>query len=226
MCGRFTLHLSPELLGTVFEVKTPLQLPPRYNIAPSQKVPVVRETGEGGRSLDELVWGLVPSWAKDPAIGSRLINARAETVHEKPSFRHALRQRRCIIPASGYFEWTKAGDSKQPWYITLQDGVPMGLAGLWESWRSPEGNSLETFCILTTAANSLMATIHDRMPVILPQAEYRTWLSSDQSNMENLSRFFSPCSADSLTAIKVSTFVNSPSHNSEECIKPLSDSVE
>jgi len=218
MCGRFTLHLSPELLGAVFGVKTPLHLTPRYNIAPSQRVPVVRETGEGGRSLDELVWGLVPSWAKDPAIGMRMINARSETVHEKPSFRHALRQRRCIIPASGFFEWSKAGDSKQPWYITLQDGAPMGFAGLWESWQTPQGDSLETFCILTTAANSLMATIHERMPVILPLEEYGVWLSRDQNIMENLTRLFAPCSADSLTAVKVSTFVNSAAHESPECI--------
>lgn len=223
MCGRFTLHLSPELLGTVFGVKTPLQLPPRYNIAPSQKVPVVRETGEGGRSLDELVWGLVPSWAKDPAIGNRMINARAETVHEKPSFRHALRQRRCIIPASGYYEWTKAGDSKQPWYITLQDGDPMGLAGLWESWRSPSGDALETFCILTTAANSLMATIHDRMPVILPQTEYGIWLSRNDDNLENITRLFTLDPPQKLTAVKVSNYVNSPSHISDDCIRPLQE---
>jgi len=221
MCGRFASLLSPELLGSVFGIKTPLQLTPRYNIAPTQSVPVVREVVNGERSLDELSWGLVPSWAKDPHIGHKMINARSETVHEKPSFRHALRQRRCIVPASGFFEWSHAYGSKQPWYITLKDNAPMGFAGLWESWRSPVGDSLETFCILTTAANSFMATIHERMPVILSPADYSTWLSTDQNIMDTITRFFQTCPADSLTAVKVSTYVNSPSHSSEECIRQL-----
>ena len=221
MCGRFTLHLPPELLGSVFGVKTSLQLPPRYNIAPTQTVPVVRETGEGGRSLAELSWGLVPSWAKDRSIGNRMINARSETVHEKPSFRHALRKRRCIVPASGFFEWSHSDGSKQPWYVTLKDAAPMGFAGLWESWQAPDGGALETFCILTTAANSLMATIHERMPVILPAADYSSWLLPEKNGVENLAGFFQPCPADILTAVKVSSYVNLPLHNSEECIRPL-----
>ena len=221
MCGRFTSLLSPELLGSVFGVKTPLQLTPRYNIAPTQRVPVVREVVKGERSLEELSWGLVPSWAKDRHIGQKMINARSETVHEKPSFRHALRQRRCIVPASGFFEWSHADGSKQPWYITLKDNAPMGFAGLWESWRSPGGDALETFCILTTAANSFMATIHERMPVILSPADYSIWLSLDHNIMDNISRLFQPCPADSLAAVKVSTYVNSPSHSSAECIRQL-----
>jgi len=221
MCGRFTLHLPPELLGAVFGVKTPLQLKPRYNIAPTQTVPVVRETGEGGRTLAELSWGLVPSWAKDRSIGNRMINARSETVHEKPSFRHALRKRRCIVPASGFFEWSHSDGSRQPWYVTLKDAAPMGFAGLWEIWQAPDGGALETFCILTTAANSLMATIHERMPVILPAADYSSWLLPEQNGVEDLAGFFQPCPADILALVKVSSYVNLPLHNSEECIRPL-----
>lgn len=221
MCGRFTLHLPPELLGSVFGVKTPLQLPPRYNIAPTQTVPVVRETGEGGRTLAELSWGLVPSWAKDRSIGNRMINARSETVHEKPSFRHAIKYQRCIVPAFGFFEWSHSDGSKQPWYVTLKDAAPMGFAGLWESWQSPDGGALGTFCILTTAANSLMAPIHERMPVILPAADYSSWLSSQQHDPLQLAPLYEPFPADSLVAVKVSTVVNTPFHDSAECIQPL-----
>ncbi len=221
MCGRFTLHLTPELLGSIFGVKTSLQLTPRYNISPTQTVPVVRETRGGGRSLSELSWGLVPSWAKDPSFGQKLINARSETAHEKPSFRHALRKQRCIIPASGFFEWSHIDGSKQPWYVTLKDSAPMGFAGLWESWQAPDGGALETFCILTTAANSLIATIHERMPVILQAADYSSWLCPEQNTPENLDRYFQPCPADILTLFKVSSYVNLPFHNSEECIRPL-----
>jgi len=221
MCGRFTLHLSPELLGSVFGVKTSLQLTPRYNIAPSQMVPVVRSGEDDNNRVDLLKWGLIPSWAKDPSIGNKLINGRSETVHEKPSFRHAIKCQRCIVPASGFYEWSTAGNSKQPWYIQQKDNAPMGFAGLWESWRSPEGTPLETFCILTAAANSFMATIHDRMPVILPQEEYDTWLSRNLHDPLQLSRLLLPCPADSLAAIKVSTVVNSPAYESPQCIEPV-----
>lgn len=221
MCGRFTLHLSPELLGSVFGVKTPLQLTPRYNIAPSQMVPVVRSCADDSNRVDLLKWGLVPSWAKDPAIGNKLINARSETVHEKPSFRHAIKNQRCIVPASGFYEWSTSGGSKQPWYIKLKDNSPMAFAGLWECWHSPAGTPLETFCILTTAANSFMASLHDRMPVILQQEDYSTWLNPDIHEPLQLYRLFQPSPSGSLAAFKVSTIVNSPAHESPECIAPV-----
>jgi putative SOS response-associated peptidase YedK len=222
MCGRFTLHLPPELLGSVFGVETPSQLPPRYNIAPSQLVSVIRAGEDDHNRIDLLKWGLVPSWAKDPAIGNKLINARSETAHEKPSFRSAIKSQRCIVPASGFYEWSTAGNSKQPWYIRHKDDSPMGFAGLWESWRTPAGDFLETFCILTTTANSFMATLHERMPVILQPEDYNLWLNRELSGPLHLSRLFQPSPAEDLAAYKVSTIVNSPSHESPQCIEPVS----
>jgi putative SOS response-associated peptidase YedK len=219
MCGRFTSLLSPDLLESIFGVK--VAAPPilRYNVAPSQTVPVVRESAEGERNLDDLRWGLVPSWAKDSAIGNKMINARSESVHEKPSFRQAIKYRRCIVPASGFFEWSHSDGSKQPWYVTLKDDAPMGLAGIWESWQSPDGNNLNTFCILTTAANSLMASIHDRMPVIITPDEFGSWLNRRINSPAELFRLYQPFPADCLTAHKVSAFINSPAHESPECIQ-------
>jgi putative SOS response-associated peptidase YedK len=221
MCGRFTLHLSPELLGTVFRVSVPELVAPRYNIAPGQQAMVVRETGAGERTLANLSWGLVPTWARDQAIVHQMINARSETVHEKPSFRHAIKYQRCIVPASGFYEWCRVDGSKQPWYIRLKNAAPMGLAGLCESWRAPDGALLESFCLLTTAANSLMAPIHERMPVILPPDEYATWLSKNLHDPLQLTRLYEPFSADSMIAAKVSPLVNSPLHDSAECIQLL-----
>ena len=182
---------------------------------------VVRETGAGERSLASLSWGLVPNWARDPSIGHQMINARSETVHEKPSFRHAIKYQRCIVPASGFYEWCRVAGSKQPWYIRHKDDAPLGLAGLWENWRAPDGEPLESFCLLTTSANSLMAPIHERMPVILPPSEYSVWLSKNLHDPLQLIRLYEPFPADSLVAVKVSPLVNSPLHDSAECILPL-----
>lgn len=166
MCGRFTSLLSPELIVAIrelFGVSVPDSAEPRYNVAPSQQVWVVRQEGDHNR-LDFMKWGLIPFWAKDPKIGSQMINARSETVQEKPAFRQAVKFRRCIIPAAGFYEWMHFGDKKQPCYIRMADGSPMFLAGLWDHWkRSGEENILETFTILTTAANDLVASLHDRM---------------------------------------------------------------
>src|SRR5450631_2457457 len=172
MCGRITSLLSPELLATIFEVSPPPVVEPHYNIAPTQLVWVVRNDGDHNR-FDHMKWGLIPFWAKDQKIGSSLINARSETVHEKPAFRHCIKSRRCIIPASGFYEWLRVGDQKQPNYILMADGGIMAFAGIWDQWHLPgEDLLLESFSILTTEANELLAPIHDRMPVILQPASY------------------------------------------------------
>ena len=174
MCGRFTVDIPPELLVDIFGLADHPSIASRYNIAPTQQVPVIRRYGDGQNHLDLLHWGLIPSWATDPSISSRLINARSETVIEKPSFRQAIRYRRCLVLASGFYEWKQEGKEKQPWLIRLKDGSPMVFAGLWETWKSAEGGVIESCTILTTASNRLVAPLHDRMPVILSPDEYRT----------------------------------------------------
>jgi len=219
MCGRFTLHLPVELLAEMFGLPELPGLVPRYNIAPTQAVAVVRSSGTF-RSLDLLRWGLVPSWAKDISAGSRMINARSENLPDKPAFRNAVRFRRCIVPASGFYEWKPEGSRKIPYYIRLSDGAPMGFAAIWEAWKTPEGSSLETFAILTTSANPLIAPIHDRMPVILHPDTYGLWLDQDTSNPKLLQPLYPPYPADLLTLHPVSARVNSPRNDDPACIEP------
>ncbi len=190
MCGRFVIELSPDLVTKFFGLTEVPDLPPRYNVAPTQPVPVIREAADGSRRLSLMRWGLVPAWAKEPGEG--LINARCETVNEKPSFRQAFRQRRCIIPASGFYEWSKVDGRKVPYYVRMADGAPMPFAGLWEAWRSPEGQVLETCAILTTAANATVAPIHDRMPVILHPDEFGLWLDRQVHDAERLTALVCP----------------------------------
>ena len=162
MCGRFVLEISLDQLMKVYRLSSIPNLSPRYNIAPSQQIAVVRQQNGSDRELTLMQWGLVPSWSKDRAIGYKMINARSETVHEKPSFKQAFHARRCIIPASGFYEWEKSGGEKNPHYIHFRDGKVMSLAGLWERWTSPDGEELHTCTILTTTANGLINTLHDR----------------------------------------------------------------
>ena len=202
----------------VYRLSSSPDLPPRFNIAPSQQIAVVRQQNGGDRELTFLQWGLVPSWSKDPAIGYKMINARSETVHEKPSFKQAFLARRCIIPASGFYEWEKVGKEKVPHYIHLRDGDVMSLAGLWERWKSPEGKELETCTILTTAANSLIKKVHDRMPVILHRAEFNIWLNREIDDINRLTELFHPYPSDQLEEYVVTKAVSSPSNDSSECI--------
>lgn len=220
MCGRFTLHFPVELLAEIFGLPNLPGLVPRYNIAPTQPAAVVRNSGVT-RKLDLLRWGLVPSWAKDISIGSRMINARSESLPDKPSFRNAVRFRRCIVPASGFFEWKPEGSHKVPYYIRLSDGAPMGLAGIWEAWKTPEDTSLETFTILTTSANPLITPIHDRMPVILHPDAFDLWLDKDVNNPEQLRSLYPPYPADLMTIYPISTLVNSPRNDNPACIEPI-----
>ncbi len=221
MCGRFTSLLSPELHAAIrelFGVQIPETAEPRYNIAPTQQVWVIRNEGDHNR-LDLMKWGLIPFWAKDPKIGSQMINARCETVLEKPAFRQAIKFHRCIIPCSGFYEWSHSGDHKQPYYIHMADGSPMCLAGLWDQWKRPgEANFLESFTILTTTGNKLMAPIHDRMPVILHPDDYYLWLSHSMHDPKQLLGMYQPFPSNLLDAYKVSDFVNNVRFDGPVCI--------
>lgn len=220
MCGRFTFSISPEMLAEIFGVTMPADLTPRYNIAPTQQVLAVRATGQG-RTAALLRWGLIPSWAKDPSIGSRMINARCESVHEKPAFRHAIRHRRCIIPAGGFFEWREEGGKKSPLYVRLMGDAVMAFAGIWDHWKDPSGQLIESCSILTTGSNSLIRPLHDRMPVILPLDAFDSWLDPAMTDPEKLQPLYQPFSADLMEMYPVSTLVNSPRNDSPECIRPI-----
>lgn len=215
MCGRYSLTTPVEAVGRLFEVAERPNLPPRYNIAPSQQAPVVRADAAGGRVLAPMRWGLIPSWAKEAKIGYRMINARAETVAGKPAFRGAFRHRRCLVPADGFYEWRKLGATKQPYRITRADGAPFAFAGLWERWRAPDGAVIDSFTIITTVANETLRPIHERMPVILDPADFGAWLEAG-----GVGRLV-PYAGAELAAIPVSTRVNSPKNDDPACIAPL-----
>ena len=217
MCGRYTLSTPAGRLAEEFQLDSTVEITPSYNVAPTQQVAAVLED-EGGRRLEMLRWGLVPSWAEDPEIGARMINARSETAPEKPSFRSAFRRRRCLIAADGFYEWKRENGGKQPYYFRMQDGRPFAFAGLWESWEKGDG-ILRTCTILTTRANSVLEDIHDRMPVILPHDAYNAWLDPD-ADREELGELMIPYPGDDLETYPVSRFVNSPRNNDERCIEP------
>lgn len=225
MCGRFTLRTPPIRLIEQFACTFPADLAPRYNIAPTQAVLAVRQLpGAADRQLAALRWGLIPFWAKEAAIGNRMINARSETVADKPAFRAAFRRRRCLIPADGYYEWKKIGKAKQPYRIRLQDESPFAMAGLWERWDDPAtGQTVESSTILTTEANPLTADVHDRMPVILKPGDYELWLSPDLADARGLLPLLRPYPVESMAMDRVSTVVNSPRNENAECIVPVED---
>ena len=223
MCGRFSLRARlAELLEQLF-VDEP-NLPsffPRYNIAPTQRVLAVREMPEVASPRREAVglrWGLIPSWADDPSIGNRMINARCETVAEKPAFRAALRRRRCLVVADGFYEWKTEGRGKQPYFIHFSDDRPFAFAGLWESWEGPDHSSIESCTILTTEANELMRPIHERMPVILRRQDYARWLSPAEQDPQLLLPLLIPCDSDEMEAYPVSRKVNNPSFDGPNCV--------
>lgn len=196
---------------------------PRFNVAPSQPVPVVRLAPQQPQPQRELVWlrwGLIPSWAKDPAIGNRMINARAETVAEKPAYRAALRRRRCLVAADGFYEWQRTGKRKQPYFIRMRDDRPFALAGLWEAWEGPDHSSIESCTLLTTEPNELLRPIHDRMPVILAADDYPRWLDPAAEEPGRLAPLLRPYPGGEMVAGPVSTFVNSPANEGPKCIEP------
>lgn len=220
MCGRFVTIIPYEELKQIFDlIESQIRPEPRYNVAPTQNVGVIRCCDEGNHNrFDLLKWGLIPSWSTDPSKGASLINARSETVAEKLSFRHAIKKNRCIIPVSGFYEWSHVGTEKHPHYIQLSDKSPMALAGVWEHWKSPDGTPLETFSILTTTANNLISTLHDRMPVILQPDAYGLWLDRNLQNPQHLEHLYKPCSDDILTYHKVPDLVNNTRFDSPSCI--------
>lgn len=229
MCGRYNIIPDPEAWITAFSLpeatgKEINDLAPNYNVAPTQTAPIVRyqhETDE--RELVLVHWGLVPFWAKDQSIGNRLINARGETVAEKPAFRMAFRKRRCLVPANGFYEWRKSDAGKQPMLIRMKDESPFALAGLWESWINPDDEiEMHSCTIITTKANDFMTPIHNRMPVILDPNDYIRWLEPNNGRGETL---LQPCPDEWLEAYPVSTCVNNSRHNDLKCIEPIKKAV-
>ena len=218
MCGRYTLKTPTNVLAELFEIEEyPSALNPSYNIAPTQAVAAVVEEDDK-RKLEMFHWGLTTSWAKDPAIGNKMINARAETASEKPSFRSAFKKRRCLILADGFYEWQKTDSGKQPFYIHMKDGSPFAFAGLWEAWKN--GEELKSCAIITTDANDLMNEIHHRMPVILPPENYGVWLDPGLDEKEPLMDLLKPYPSEEMEAYQVSRRVNRPANNEPSCIEP------
>jgi putative SOS response-associated peptidase YedK len=224
MCGRYTLRVSPAELAEIFETLRTIEWSSRYNIAPTQMVAAVRPAGEGnGRDLVLLKWGLIPVWADDPKIGSSLINARAETVATKPAFRTALKKRRCLIPADGFYEWQAVPGQKvkQPLFISLRDVPVFAFAGLYEQWTSTAGVAIESCAIITTEANELMREVHTRMPVIVDRSDYDLWLDRDRQDPQEVLPLLRPYPADSMQRVPVSTLVNSLRNDKPECISRM-----
>ena len=227
MCGRFNLRTPASELAAFFEIvfDSPLAetLVPRFNIAPSQPVLVIGSHAENPSRTPMLVqWGLVPGWAKDPSLGTRMINARGETVAEKPSFRAAFRHRRCLVPATGFYEWQRTdGPRKQPWHIHRRDEAPFAFAGIWEHWEAADGSVLQSCAIITTSPNPLLTGIHDRMPVVLSPSNYDRWINPLHQDCESLEALMVPCPTTELVADPVSDYVNRPGNDGQRCVDPV-----
>ena len=218
MCGRFRLGKGREALKKFFAAEIDGDWDPRYNVAPGQNVAAVRQDpAQPVRRLSLMRWGLIPFWAKEAAIGYKMINARSETVAEKPAYREALKSRRCLIAADGFYEWQKLGKAKQPYCFTLAEDGIFAFAGIWDRWKSPEGQMIETCSILTTSANDLVRDVHDRMPVILPPESFDLWLDPGFTNREDIVNLLRPFAAESMKKYPVSTRVNSVKNDDEAC---------
>jgi putative SOS response-associated peptidase YedK len=222
MCGRFAFYSPHEAVTRLFGVDGAPDVEPRYNIAPTQFIATVRSAAGGRRELAMLYWGLVPSWAKEKSIGARMINARSETLAEKPSFRAAYRRRRCLVLADGWYEWQRSAAVKQPYYIGFASGEPFGMAGLWESWRDPaSGEPLESCCIVTAPAAAELAFVHDRMPVIIPPEAHQAWLDAGADTAGRLDALLAPWSRGGLEARPVSRRVNDARNEGADLVTPL-----
>ncbi|MCB9746584.1 MAG: SOS response-associated peptidase [Alphaproteobacteria bacterium] len=230
MCGRFTLAVKVHDLGPAFGIvgaippcpDPELELP-RFNIAPTQPVLIVKQTQDGLRSASWARWGLIPGGAKDPRVGARMINARAETVFEQPAFRSAVRTRRCLVPTDGFFEWRKVGKEKQPFHVRAPGQALYAMAGIWSTWKDPTGAKIETCSILTTEPNAKLATLHDRMPVILPPEQYTLWLDPAEEDPAVLARLLVAAPEDALDLVAVSKAVNSVKNLGPECLEPVTE---
>ncbi len=222
MCGRYVVAYDPETLVSGFSVVRVPPFPKRWNVAPQSEVPVVHETREGERVVTLMRWGLLPHWARDPSLGNKLNNARAESVFDKPSFRQAVRRRRCLLPASGFYEWQAGPSGKQPWYISRRDGTPFAMAGLFEAWRASESDEWRlTCCVITTEPNALMAPIHDRMPVMIEAQDWSRWLARDQQEATEVAPLLRPCDPAAMQAWPVSRAVNRGSAEGPELPVPI-----
>ena len=221
MCGRYTLSTPAELVAEVVGLEEAWELEPRYNIAPTQQAPIIVVRDSGARGAELARWGLIPSWAKSPGVGARTINARSESVGETRAFRDAFRSRRCLVPADGFFEWQKARGGKQTFHLTLEDGTPFAFAGLYELWRDAEERWIRSFTILTTEPNSLVAPIHDRMPVILPGAAHGLWLDPSVDDPELLRPLMRALPADRMRATPVGSYVNRAGNEGPRCVEPV-----
>jgi putative SOS response-associated peptidase YedK len=221
MCGRYTLTVSARVLAEVFSAQEIAGLAPRYNIAPTQPVVIVRANERDGREMTRVRWGLIPFWAKEAKIGARMINARGETVASKPAFRSAVKSRRCLVPADGFYEWMKTGAAKQPYLVRFSDRRPFAFAGLWETWRPADGDAVESCTIITTTPNDLVSPIHDRMPAILPPSVHDEWLARGPIAEPRLEQILIPFPADEMEAFPVSTRVNTPVNDDPECVAPV-----
>jgi putative SOS response-associated peptidase YedK len=221
MCGRYALTSPPEVIAECFKLLWSASVSAHYNIAPSQMIPVVRLTAQG-RELAFLKWGLIPSWTKDPAIGARLINARAETIADKPAFRNAYRRNHCLVPADSFYEWKTVGKRKQPYCIGMVDHTLFGMAGLWDHWMNSAGERVETVTIITTNANELVRQLHDRMPLIIQPCDYDSWLDASNPKADAL---LQPFPSDLVRYYPVSTRVNKVSNDDAECLEPVEGSA-
>ena len=222
MCGRFALARCPDEVTRLFDLAECADFTPRYNIAPATDIPVIRRSPTNQNVLHLLRWGLIPHWSKDSTSGSRLINARSESLTEKPSFRSAFARRRCLIPADGFYEWDRQGTTKQPYYFTERNGELLAVGGLWESWTAPDGSLLRTTCIITTQATGEVALIHDRMPLIIQHRDVGTWLTGTPEEVQKLLR---PASYGTLRSWPVSRKVNRVQEEGSKLIEPILSAV-
>ena len=220
MCGRYTLTSAPEAIRALFRYTEQPNFPPRYNVAPTQPIAIVRLV-DGKRHFALVRWGLLPSWVKDPKTFSLLINARGESAAEKPAFRAAMKRRRCLIPADGFYEWQKAGERKRPFFVRAKDDAPLAFAGLWESWQGPNGEEMETAAIVTTQANKTLAPIHERMPVIVPPEAFDLWLDTANVDTKTAAVLISPARDNLLEAYEISTAVNRVANDNPKLIEPV-----
>jgi putative SOS response-associated peptidase YedK len=225
MCGRYLITSSPEAIRALFRYLEQPNFPARYNIAPTQPIAVVRIV-EGKRTFTLMRWGLIPTWIKDPRRFSLLINARGESLNEKPAFRYAMRRRRCLVPANGFYEWKRAGGGKQPYFVHPRHAGPIAFAGLWETWMGPNGEETDTACIVTTIANRTLTPIHNRMPVVIAPDAFDLWLDCNRVDECTAAALIAPAPDGLLEAFKISTAVNRVANDSPDLIEPLSVQAE
>lgn len=225
MCGRYAITSAPEAIRALFRYDERPNFPPRYNVAPTQPIPVVRLV-DGKRTFALMRWGLIPAWVKDPKRFSLVINARGESVLNKPAFRNAMRRRRCLIPADGFYEWREREGRKQPFYIRHASGAPMAFAGLSETWTGPNGEELDTAAIVTTAANRTLSVIHDRMPVVLPPEAFDLWLDCGTVDAPTAAALIAPAADHLFTFYAISSAVNRVANDSPELIAPYTPPLE